>query len=254
MADLDMKSLKPYSSATSRLEPEYETAFTQWKTTPDKHSTGELLRQLNPAIDKAIQTHVGPPHPLIRSRARSHVMKVLPAYDRNQSSLNTYVMNQLYSLRRINRQQSQIISAPERWAHEAVTLSREEDHLRELLGRDPTTSELADRAGISLKRIAKIRAYNQPVSEGQFESAAGSQYGRTAYTPQVQGDDDRWADIVYLDLDPVDQKIMEHTLGLYGQPVLRNQQLAGKLGLSPGAVSQRKAKIQAKLNESVQVF
>jgi DNA-binding NarL/FixJ family response regulator len=42
--------------------------------------------------------------------------------------------------------------------------------------------------------------------------------------------------------------ILEHALGLHGKPVLQNQQIAKKLRLSPGAVSQRKAKIQAKLN------
>jgi DNA-binding NarL/FixJ family response regulator len=42
---------------------------------------------------------------------------------------------------------------------------------------------------------------------------------------------------------------MEHTLGLHGKKVLSNQEIARKLRLTPGAVSQRKATIQQLLNQ-----
>jgi DNA-binding NarL/FixJ family response regulator len=41
---------------------------------------------------------------------------------------------------------------------------------------------------------------------------------------------------------------MEHTVGLHGKKVLPKQGIAAKLNLSPGAISQRAAKIQEKLN------
>lgn len=45
-------------------------------------------------------------------------------------------------------------------------------------------------------------------------------------------------------------------MGLHGKPILQNQAIAAKLGISPGAVSQRKARIQAKLDmrEELGVF
>lgn len=250
----DPNLLKPFSGTTAKLEPDYQEAYNGWKARPDKVSTGGLLRTLQPSIDRAIQAHVGESHPLIRSRARSIVLKSLPKYDATKSSLNTYVMNQLYGLRRVNRQQTQIISTPERWSHEAGTLARDEANLQEMLGRAPTTSELADHSGVSLRRIARVRSFHQPLAEGQLEAATGS--GHTSFDPRVNeaSDDNRWADIVYLDLEPTDQKIMEHALGMYGRPVLQNQQIADMVGLSPGAVSQRKARIQAQLTDSVRVF
>jgi DNA-binding NarL/FixJ family response regulator len=41
---------------------------------------------------------------------------------------------------------------------------------------------------------------------------------------------------------------MEHTLGMNNKKVLSNQEIARKLGLSPGAISQRKARIQQLLD------
>jgi DNA-directed RNA polymerase specialized sigma subunit len=42
---------------------------------------------------------------------------------------------------------------------------------------------------------------------------------------------------------------MEHTLGLNGKKVLANTEVAKRLSISPGAVSQRKSRIQSRLDE-----
>lgn len=78
--------------------------------------------------------------------------------------------------------------------------------------------------------------------------------GREQYDPAVAGRptaaaDDPWVDFVYRSVDPVDRLIMEHTLGLGGKPVVDSLTLARRLRLSPSAVSQRKSRIQQKLNE-----
>lgn len=66
----------------------------------------------------------------------------------------------------------------------------------------------------------------------------------------VGGDDARaWQSFVYESLDPTDRVIMEHTLGMYGRPVMSNQEIARKLGITPSAVSQRKTRIQLRLDE-----
>jgi hypothetical protein len=42
---------------------------------------------------------------------------------------------------------------------------------------------------------------------------------------------------------------MEHTLGMNGRRALNNTDLARKLGKSPGAISQAKARIQTMLDQ-----
>lgn len=53
---------------------------------------------------------------------------------------------------------------------------------------------------------------------------------------------------VYNSVSPLDQKIMEWTSGYKGKE-LSNNQIASKLHLSAGAVSQRKARIQELLGQ-----
>jgi len=60
---------------------------------------------------------------------------------------------------------------------------------------------------------------------------------------------DAWVQIVYDELPSLDQKIMELSLGLHGRKPLSNLEIAKKLGRSPGAISQRKAKIQELLDQ-----
>jgi hypothetical protein len=59
----------------------------------------------------------------------------------------------------------------------------------------------------------------------------------------------QWVELIYDDLSQLDQKILEWTLGFNGKPVLSNQEIARRLGRSPGAISQRKLAIQQLLNQ-----
>ncbi len=243
---------KPYSKpqpTAQKLEPEFQELYTQWSAQPqNKAVTGKLLTALNPTIDKAIRAHVGDPHPLIKSKARNIVLKSLPKYDPAQTQLNTYITNQLYSLRRVNRKQTQIISIPERMTQEYSRLNAAEANLRDQLGREPTTIELADNVGLSPKRIQKIRSFKYPVPESQAEALGPN------FSPGIQSKKSHWLEVIYHDLDNTDQQIMEYSFGMFGKPMLSNQTIATKLGLSPGAVSQRKAKIQKYLDDEVEIF
>jgi predicted transcriptional regulator len=47
---------------------------------------------------------------------------------------------------------------------------------------------------------------------------------------------------------------MEWKTGIYGKQILSTNDIAKKLGLTPGAVSQRASRILAKVNEGRDVF
>ena len=81
------------------------------------------------------------------------------------------------------------------------------------------------------------------MNSGDAESAG--------FMPNVVPDDDgdSWAEFVYFDMDAVNKKIMEWTLGLHGSDTFSNIEIARKLRLTPGAVSQRKQSIQKILNQ-----
>ena len=232
-----------------RLEPEYHDDFHAWKTAPSPQTTTKLLATVKPSIDKAISAHVGQDNPLLRSRAKTMSLTAMQSYDPTRARIGTHLMNQLQGLKRVNRQQQQIISVPERIALESHHLREGENELRDRLGRDPSSVELADHTGISLRRLAHVRKYRPAVAEGFFSQMGGDdEDGGFAPAVDQQSPTDHWTELVYGDLDSSSQLILEHTLGLHGKPVLQNQALAAKLGISPGAVSQRKLLLQRKLD------
>jgi DNA-directed RNA polymerase specialized sigma subunit len=232
----------------SLLEEKYAPHFTSWQQAPDKATTGQLMRALQPEIDRGISAHVGEKNPLIESRARQIVIKSLPKYDPKQAKLGTYVVNQLQGLKRVSRQQQQILSIPERVQLDSNYLNRIEIGLTDKNDREPSMAELADASGISAKRIGYVRGFRYPIPEGSTirEDDEG---GETPQIATLKDTSKTWHEMVYSDLDPINQKIMEWTMGMHGQKPLSNQDVAKRLKVTPGAISQRKAAIQRMLDQ-----
>lgn len=228
------------------LEPEFADAFQSWKTNPTPEGNTQMLRTLQPVIESGIRASVGEPNPLLTSRARKLTLEGLRSYDPSRARLKTHLYNQYQGLKRIARQQAQVIKAPERVQIDAYHLQGAEQELRDLLGREPTDRELSNHSGFNLKRIAHVRKFQPGVSEGTMESLA------PAFQPGLLPDRqarDMWLEMVYDEQSPLDQKIMELSLGLHGRQPLSNQEIAAKLARSPGAISQRKKRIQALLDQ-----
>jgi DNA-directed RNA polymerase specialized sigma subunit len=172
----------------------------------------------------------------------------LNTYNPQQGTLKTHLLSQLQSLRRASAQEQQIISIPEQVGLDYQHLVDAENELRDQLGRDPADSEIADRTGLSYKRLAHIRRSQGSVSEG---SVLASNDGMGMPATQIPGRDqeaEAWVGFVYADLGPVDRVIMDYSLGRNGTPKLGATEIAKRLGITPGAVSQRAAKIQQLLD------
>lgn len=230
----------------SKLEPEYTDAYDAWKSNESPETRRALLSSIQPAINKGIQRFAGDPNPLIRSHAKRIVLSSIPRYEPSSGKLGTYVYNQLAGLQRIAGKQNATVRVPERIAIDRQALRRAETELADELGRDPSDAELADYSKFSLKRIARIRQYVPGVASGSIRDESGNMFD-----PGINRDSQAlWESVVYDDLDDIDRVIFEHTLGYNGKKQLTNQEIARRLKLSPGAVSQRKSKIQKLLSEN----
>lgn len=235
----------------SRLEPEYAPAYDAWRAQRTPEAASHLLGALRPAIDRGLRAHVGPQAgPNLRVHARRLALQALETYDPSRARLGTHLVNHLRGLKRLSRRSQQILAVPERLVLDRNYVQECRRQLSDELGRDPSTQELADRTGLSLRRIARVERLQQPMAEGTaLRTSAMSEDGH-GFQPTVMRDiSDVWLEAVYGDLDGTNQRIMEWTLGLHGQPQLSNQQIAAKLRMTPGAISQRKAQIQAKLDQ-----
>ena len=236
----------------NQLEPEFATAFTQWQTRPTQATRSQLLRQLNPVIDQAITSYGAGSQgsSTLRSHARLMALNALRTYDATKGTLRTHLLSQLRGLQRIGARQQQVISVPERVSLDRQRLITAETELRDRFGRDPSDAEIADYTGLSLKRLAHVRQGRPPVAQGTITDSGNPD----AFTPasRIPGQDPgyaAWIEFVYGDLDPINQAIMDYALGLHGTPRIPATEIARRLGLTAGAVSQRAAKIQAMLDE-----
>jgi len=247
----------PFSGPKPGHNPDFDSTFTEWQKTPNPENNTKLLKTVQPIIDTAVQSYAGAnASPTIRSRARLMALKAMNTFDPQRGNIKTHLLSQLQSLRRLTAQSQNIISIPEQVGLDYQRLTDAENTLRDEIGRDPTDEELADYTNLSQLRIRKIKAFNQPVATGATDQtgAEGELGGDPAsMVPGRQNTLKAWENFVYEDLTPTDKIIMDHLLGRNSRRRLTTQEIAAKLRITPGAVSQRAAKIQAMLDRRFDV-
>ncbi len=236
------------SGGRELLEDEFRPHYESWKAEPSPANAGKVLKALDPVIKSALRTYAGggQASPTIRSRAKMIVLDSLPRYDPAKAKLRTHLMVNLQSLRRSSAEENQIVAVPERVRLDQHRLYTASNELADQLGREPSDAELAAHTGLSIKRLGHIRKAKTGYSEGQTQGALNADgEGSSLAAPAVSsGDNSVWLDFIYGDLQPTDQFIMERTLGLNGHRPMLKGDIAKKLGISAGAVSQRAARIQ----------
>jgi len=245
---------RPFSSKKTKGVPDnFDEIHANWLKNRTPEYNTQILDAIQPIIDTAIQSYVGPNvNQTIRTQAKLMALRALETYDPTKGNVRNHLLSQLQSLRRYAAKQQNIIEIPEQVGLDFQALQEASNELRDQLGRDPTDDELADHTGMSKRRIKKIRSFNQPVSEGSThnETDENSNSGDTA--SNIPGQDpgaEAWLDFVYDDLSSTDKIIMDMMLGRNGRKKASVKEIAEALNISPSAVSQRAAKIQEMLDK-----
>lgn len=236
------------ANGIQKLEPEYADIYKSWKQQASPENNMKMLTALHPMIAKGVQQYTGSQDPINVSRGRQLVLDGLNTYDPMKAKLQTHVYNHLQGLKRYNRQLSNVVKIPERTS---FAYKRFQDYTQELqdeLGRDPTDGEIQDRTGFTAKTLKELRNYSTGVNEGYFQQQDEDLSSAIGLKTDKESSD-MWRQMIYEDLSAMDKLVMEHTLGLNGKRKLSNQELALKLGRSPGAITQRKQKIQELLDQ-----
>ncbi len=244
----------------SYLEEPYRGPYETWKAGPDSpESNAAILKAIDPIVQKGVKMY-GDDSPLSTSQGKLLALDGLNSYDPEQARLQSHLLNQMQGLRRKTRQQHEVVRVPERLLLESNKLRNYSQELQDELGREPTDAELSDKLGLSQARIKQIREFQPGMSTGQAEGRRHGSNDTENFgalpASQLPGSQERqnyWVEIVYMDLPPTDQKILEYSLGLHGQPRLSNGEIAKKVGISQGGISQRKAKIQKLLDQEYEL-
>lgn len=245
----------PFSGQTAYgASPDFDAVYPQWQKTPTPEMNTKILGTIQPIIDTAVSSYVGAgASPIMKNRAKLLALNALQSYDPNKGTVKTHLLSQMQRLRRLAAKEQNIVSIPEQVGLDFQRLSDIENELRDNLSRDPTDDEIADASGLSVRRIKKIRSFHQPIAEGMTaarssmsEDAANTDIASTL--PNYNKSTDAWLEFVYGDLAPTDKLIMDMTLGRNGRRRASTQEIARRLNITPGAVSQRAAKIQSMID------
>ena len=228
-----------------------EDAYENWRKQKTPENLATVVDAASPVINSALTSYAGG-NTIFRGQAKRLVAEAVQSYDPKQGvKLKTYLHHQLQPLTRIARQHTQAVRVPERITMDNYHITQAHQRFFDEHGREPTDDELADFTGYSTKRIAHVRKlskFDMPESAITARNEEGEQ--ETYYPGVDQVDPQRvWMEFVHHDLAPVDKKILEWKTGIYGKQILSTNEIAKRLKLSPGAVSQRAARISARLAE-----
>lgn len=224
-----------------------EDAWKAWKDKPTPANLGTLLTAAEPSIQSGLKSYGGG-NPSLKTKAKLLAIDAFKSYDPNKGTkLSTHLMTGMQPLIRHQREASSVTRVPERVAIDLYRLHNEHNRFRDEMSRDPSDTEIADRTGMSLKRIRHVRTFS---GQDRAESALQDEDGGMMMPGVAKADPHKiWLEYVHHDLGPIDQKIMEWKTGHNGSQILENQEIAKRLNLTPGAVSQRSSKIAAKVAE-----
>jgi len=249
---LSRDALDSLSPPKNRLEPQYADAFHAWREKNDDSSRENLLHAITPAIDRTVQGIHGTDPNSMRLQGKILAMKAMDRYDPEQSSLETYLTHQLMPLRRTARQQMNVLGIPDRLLMASQQLEGAEIELQDELNRMPTTNELADKMHISAKQIERIRRMTHARNTGSVltPDEEGTVGGNMEVARNLPVEYRHQYVLSALRNDPKSALIYEIDNGLNGRQSLSVTELADQLGLSPGAVSQRRNKIMEIVNNA----
>lgn len=226
-------------SKTPKTSPQEDLVLT-WKKDKSPENTRKVLQYLSPTIESALHSYVPGQQGSFKLKATSLALQALNNYDKTKAaSPATFVFTNLQRLNRIRRDRETPIHIPESQVYAKQQLDKKQAQLEQKLGREPSQAQLCDYAGISRKKLQKLQEGTAYVSQS---NTADPETGADLMGDKGISDRDYY-NYVYDSVSPIDQKIMEWSSGL-GKKQLSNNQIAHKLGMSAGAVSQHKAKIQ----------
>ena len=224
--------------------PEYD----EWKKAPSPENMAKVVNALEPMVNSEVQRYSGP-KPLLRSKAKLLTIGAVKTFNPDKGAhLRSWLVTQLQPLSRYG-QQLRPVHASEMAIRQAAELNRLEKEYGDKNGRNPTLAELADEVGIPVARINKIRKQVKPsISESSFMEADDEEGKAMPGTqaPDVLGTAE---EIVYDSLSLRDKMIHDLKVGRHGKPVLPNQEIAKRLGVTPALISQRSQQIAMQIRD-----
>lgn len=244
-------SLRPANKPVTREEPkvsELDKKYTQWSNSRRQDHLSELMQEAAPIISKAITSYAPNSSPAVASQAKILAKKAFETYDpKKGAKLQTHLYTQLQPLQR-EAGSYDTLHVPEGVRFDIRHINEAHNRFVEENGQEPSDEELADYTGLSAKRIAHVRKHDKAIiGEAQLQPADDD--SDSASMPATQEGQNAWREMVYSELGDRDKLIYDLKTGRNGRVPMSVGELALKLKITPGAVSQRLSKIDERISE-----
>lgn len=231
------------------IEKDYAPLYDAYMQAKIEANRIALMHAIDPIIQQSVIAAGGDTsNPVTMAKARMMALAGLKSYDPNKATLKNFMYSHLRGLNRALGTANNIIQTPETVILDRNKIARAEQDLFDELGRFPNTNEVADATGLSVKRIAKLRKANVPVTEGQVDATLGEANDPNAHRLGDTTKDDAWMEYVYDSVDDRQKAIMENLYGMHGNDPIPAKDVAKKLKITAAAVSQQRKKIDEFLN------
>jgi DNA-directed RNA polymerase specialized sigma subunit len=214
----------------------------------DKVALSALLKRHDHIIKRHAARFHGAdlPPAAVDAEAKQVAMEAFKNYDPNRGvRLSTYMTSYMPKIRRYVIKHQNPVRVSEdaalriRSYHEAV------DELTQKNGTAPTAGEIADHRKWSIRDVKKTKL-----------AIGGARISELDEETPVLDDGTRRTDIfidyLYHELQPKEQKVLEHLYGLYGTPKIeKTEDIAKATGYSPAQTYRIRNNISAKIQEHV---
>lgn len=238
---LDSLELEKFAGDEDRRRKDLDL----WKTWNDGGQRKEDLRPLLNNFRGAIRTqahkwsNVEIAPVAVKAEFTKQAINAFKTYDPDKGApLNYWVNTHLSKAQRWVTSHQNMARISEKRVYNLGAYKSAISTLDDMLGREPTTGELADYLGWSEKEIMRIGTDDRKdLIESAFEGDPVG-YMPSRITEALS--------FVKHDLTPEEQLVYEYTLGSGGKPKLTPGQIATKLGISPSKVTRVRQKIYDK--------
>ena len=227
--------------------PEYDT----WLQEQTPENMAKTVAALDPTLVTEIQRYAGPKD-LMHTKAKALAIKAIKTYQPDKgAALRSWVVTQLQPLSRYG-QRLRPVQVPEAVIRQSAEMNTVTERMHDQLSRMPTNEELADEMGISIGKIAKLRARTKPtISESQAMTPASSDEGMPDLPAVIAPKNVEYAaEATYQDLEPRDRLIFDWKTGKHGREQLSNQEIAARLSVTPALISQVSSQIANQIQET----
>jgi hypothetical protein len=230
----------PATTADARDKPkQLGDYYNAWRMDPSPTNLAQVVKALEPVVSYKVSAMGVADNPQMKHQARLFAVDAVKSFNPGAgASLTTWTQSQLQGMNRFRRENSGPVKVPDRLALDAWAVEKARRELEDEFGYEPDVKTLADRAKLSVKRIAAVNKATRPIaSDSQMHDPAASM-------SDFMGEA---LEYVYDESDPIDRKIIEMSTGYGGVQALPKNKIAERLGVSSSQITRRTERIAQKL-------